>query len=144
MQALEVQVKASLAEHEAKLGQQQEALAHQSQKGLAILQARITALQTTLTSDSAQHAAAYTDLQRQHEATTREKEAACSKGMIACRRSSCIIAWHLILHSILLLMLTCSNGLKLHKERGNSLQQRCDRMQTLQKQSLVMHHCPTD
>ena len=37
-QALEAQMSAAFAEHEAKLGQQQEALARQSQKGISTLQ----------------------------------------------------------------------------------------------------------
>ena len=37
-QALEGQMNTAFAEHEAKLGQQQEALARQSQKGIATLQ----------------------------------------------------------------------------------------------------------
>ncbi len=79
-QALEVQISAAFAEHEAKLGQQQEALARQSQKGLATLQARINTLQTTLAADSAQHAAAYAGLQQQCDALQHDKEAACGKG----------------------------------------------------------------
>ena len=43
-QALEAQMGAAFAEHEAKLGQQQEALARQSQKGIATLQVRISSL----------------------------------------------------------------------------------------------------
>jgi len=80
MQALEVQITGALAEHEAKLGQQQEALARQSQKGLATMQTRINALQATLAADSAQHAAVYADLQRQNERLQRDKESAYSKG----------------------------------------------------------------
>lgn len=44
MQALEAQMSAAFAEHEAKLGQQQEALARQSQKGIATLQVQCPAL----------------------------------------------------------------------------------------------------
>ncbi len=80
MQALEVQITGAFAEHEAKLGQQQEALARQSQKGLATMQTRINALQATLAADSAQHAAAYADLQRQNEGLQRDKESAFAKG----------------------------------------------------------------
>jgi hypothetical protein len=80
MQALEVHITGAFAEHEAKLGQQQEALARQSQKGLATMQTRINALQATLAADSAQHAAAYADLQRQSECLQRDKESAYSKG----------------------------------------------------------------
>lgn len=80
MQALEVHITGAFAEHEAKLGQQQEALARQSQKGLATMQTRINALQATLAADSAQHAAAYADLQRQSGCLQRDKESAYSKG----------------------------------------------------------------
>ena len=80
LQALEVQITGAFAEHEAKLGQQQEALARQSQKGLATLQARITTLQATLAADSAQHAAAYAELQSQTESVQRDRESACGKG----------------------------------------------------------------
>ncbi len=80
MQALEVQITGAFAEHEAKLGQQQEALARQSQKGLATMQTRINALQATLAADSAQHAAAYADLQHQNERLQRDKESAYAKG----------------------------------------------------------------
>ena len=84
MQALEVQITGAFAEHEAKLGQQQEALARQSQKGLATMQTRIDALQATLAADSAQHAAAYADLQRQNERLQRDKESAYAKGEPFC------------------------------------------------------------
>jgi molecular chaperone GrpE (heat shock protein) len=80
MQALEVQITGAFAEHEAKLGQQQEALARQSQKGLATMQARINALQATVAADSAEHAAAYADLQRHNERLQRDKESAYAKG----------------------------------------------------------------
>jgi len=80
MQALEVQITGALAEHEAKLGQQQEALARQSQKGLSTMQTRINALQATLAADSAQHAAAYADVQRQNERLQHDKESAYAKG----------------------------------------------------------------
>ena len=80
MQALEVQITGAFAEHEAKLGQQQEALARQSQKGLATMQTRTNALQATLAADSAQHAAVYADLQRQNEHLQRDKESAYAKG----------------------------------------------------------------
>ena len=80
MQALEVQITGAFAEHEAKLGQQQEALARQSQKGLSTMQTRINALQATLAADSAQHAAAFADLQHQNERLQRDKESAYAKG----------------------------------------------------------------
>ena len=80
VQALEVHITGAFAEHEAKLGQQQEALARQSQKGLATMQTRINALQATLAADSAQHAAAYADLQCQNERSQRDKESAYGKG----------------------------------------------------------------
>lgn len=73
VQALEVHITGAFAEHEAKLGQQQEALARQSQKGLATMQTRINALQATL-------AAAYADLQCQNERSQRDKESAYGKG----------------------------------------------------------------
>ncbi|KAL0036686.1 hypothetical protein WJX79_005705 [Trebouxia sp. C0005] len=79
IKALEVQITGAFAEHEAKLGQQQEALARQSQKGLASMQTRINALQATLAADSAQHAAAYADLQHQNERLQRDKESAYGK-----------------------------------------------------------------
>ncbi len=80
MQALEVQITGAFAEHEAKLGQHQEALARQSQKGLATMQTRINALQATLAADSAQHAAAYAELQHQNERLQSDKESAYGKG----------------------------------------------------------------
>ena len=69
-------------EHEAKLGQQQEALARQNQKGLATMQVRIKTLQGTLAADSAQHAAAYAELQRQNDALQHERSSACSTGNV--------------------------------------------------------------
>lgn len=80
VQALEVQITGAFAEHEARLGQQQEALARQSQKGLSTMQTRINALQATLAADSAQHAAAYADVQRQNERLQHDKESAYAKG----------------------------------------------------------------
>ena len=47
---------------------------------LACMQARIQSLQATLVSDSSQHAAAYSQLQQQHEHLHREHEAASHKG----------------------------------------------------------------
>ncbi|DBA86183.1 TPA: hypothetical protein ACH3X1_005692 [Trebouxia sp. C0004] len=79
IKALEVQITGAFAEHEAKLGQQQEALARQGQKGLATMQTRINALQATLAADSAQHAAAYADLQCQNERLKHDKESAYGK-----------------------------------------------------------------
>lgn len=80
---------AALAEHEAKLAQQKEALPRQHQKGLATLQARINALQATVASDSAQHTTAYAELQRQLDSVHRDKEAACSKGEHAQSTTCC-------------------------------------------------------
>ncbi|KAL0052764.1 hypothetical protein WJX82_007311 [Trebouxia sp. C0006] len=79
IKALEVQITGAFAEHEARLGQQQEALARQSQKGLSTMQTRINALQATLAADSAQHAAAYADVQRQNERLQHDKESAYAK-----------------------------------------------------------------
>ena len=53
------------------------------------MQARIKALQATLASDSSQHAAAYRDLQQQHERLQRDKEAALNKGD-ACHAIVCL------------------------------------------------------
>lgn len=44
------------------------------------MQARIQSLQATLASDSSQHAAAYSQLQQQHEQLHRERDAASHKG----------------------------------------------------------------
>ena len=46
------------------------------------MQARIQSLQATLASDSTQHAAAYSQLQQQHEQVQQEREAATHKGDI--------------------------------------------------------------
>ena len=44
------------------------------------MQPRITTLQATLAADSAQHAAAYAELQSQAESVQRDRESACGKG----------------------------------------------------------------
>ena len=46
------------------------------------MQARIQSLHATLASDSSQHAAAYSQLQQQHEQLQQEREAATHKGKL--------------------------------------------------------------
>ena len=79
VQAVEAKTRVSFAEYEAKLVQQQQALARDHQKGVATMQSRINSLQAQLASDAAQHTAAVKELQQHISALQHHKELASAK-----------------------------------------------------------------